>query len=163
MAVENQDYSNILEYRNQLFKSSSSLDFKELNVLHDVIISQTITIAFNKTIHAYGPPPSPFCFFVMGSGGRKEQGIWSDQDHGIIYEHDHHKTRNYFLKSLMDAPTIPYEVQYAQQKLYFPSMQVEDEVVWGLTARMLVSLFQNGLDYKKEWPLLVNSPNLNLK
>ncbi len=67
------------------------------------------------------------------------------------------------LKSLMDAPTIPYEVQYAQQKLYFPSMQVEDEVVWGLTVRMLVSLFQNGLDYKKEWPLLVNSPNLNLK
>ena len=96
MAIENQDYSKILEYRNQHFQSSS-LSFKELNMLHDEIISQTITIALNKTIQAYGPPPSPFCFFVMGSGGRKEQGIWSDQDHGIIYEHDHHKAKNYFL------------------------------------------------------------------
>lgn len=37
---------------------------------------------------------------------------------------------------------MPYEVSFAQQKLYFPSMQIEDEVVWGLTARMLVSLFE---------------------
>ena len=97
MAVENQDYSNILESRNHLFKSSSSLDFIELNALHDEIINQTIKMAFNKTIQAYGPPPSPFCFFIMGSGGRKEQGVWSDQDHGIIYQHNHPDTRNYFL------------------------------------------------------------------
>ncbi|WOE31329.1 MULTISPECIES: CoA pyrophosphatase [unclassified Acinetobacter] len=59
------------------------------------------------------------------------------------------------LQRLMDAPTMPYEVQYAQQKLYFPSFQIENEVVWGLTARMLVSLFDYGLDYQKEWPLLL--------
>lgn len=62
------------------------------------------------------------------------------------------------LQGLMEAPTIPYEVQYAEQKLYFPSMQVENEVVWGLTARMLVSLFDYGLDYRKDWPFLLNSP-----
>ncbi len=28
----------------------------------------------------------------------------------------------------------------------------------GLTARMLVSLFEYGLDYRKEWPFLLNSP-----
>lgn len=55
------------------------------------------------------------------------------------------------LQHLMEAPPTPYEVSFAQQKLYFPSMQVEDEVVWGLTARMLVSLFEYGLDYRKEW------------
>ena len=62
------------------------------------------------------------------------------------------------LQHLMEAPPTPYEVSFAQQKLYFPSMQVEDEVVWGLTARMLVSLFEYGLDYRKEWPFLLNSP-----
>ncbi len=62
------------------------------------------------------------------------------------------------LSSLMNAPPIPYEVRYAHQSLYFPSMRVENEIVWGLTARMLVSLFQYGLDYKKEWPFLLNSP-----
>ncbi len=63
------------------------------------------------------------------------------------------------LHDLMQAPPLPYEVQYAEQALYFPSLQVENEVVWGLTARMLVSLFKYGLDYQKEWPFLLNSPN----
>ena len=62
------------------------------------------------------------------------------------------------LKNLMEAPPVPYEVRYAHQSLYFPSMRVENEIVWGLTARMLISLFQYGLDYKKDWPFLLNSP-----
>lgn len=65
------------------------------------------------------------------------------------------------LQHLMEAPPMPYEVSFAQQKLYFPSMQIENEVVWGLTARMLVSLFEYGLDYRKEWPFLLNSPTFN--
>ena len=65
------------------------------------------------------------------------------------------------LSSLMNAPPIPYEVHYAHQSLYFPSMRVENEVVWGLTARMLVSLFQYGFDYQKEWPFLLNSPTFH--
>jgi 8-oxo-dGTP pyrophosphatase MutT (NUDIX family) len=65
------------------------------------------------------------------------------------------------LSSLMNAPPIPYEVRYVHQSLYFPSMRVENEVVWGLTARMLVSLFQYGLDYQKEWPFLLNSPTFH--
>lgn len=62
------------------------------------------------------------------------------------------------LKQLMEVPVVPYEVRFAHQSLYFPSMRVENEIVWGLTARMLVALFQYGLDYHKEWPFLVNSP-----
>lgn len=62
------------------------------------------------------------------------------------------------LRQLMDVPAVPYEVRFAHQSLYFPSMRVENEIVWGLTARMLVALFQYGLNYHKEWPFLVNSP-----
>jgi 8-oxo-dGTP pyrophosphatase MutT (NUDIX family) len=62
------------------------------------------------------------------------------------------------LHGLMNAQPIPYEVRFAHQSLYFPSMRVENEIVWGLTARMLVSLFQYGLNYQKEWPFLLNSP-----
>ena len=62
------------------------------------------------------------------------------------------------LKQLMEVPAVPYEVRFAHQSLYFPSMRVENEIVWGLTARMLVSLFQYGLNYQKEWPFLLNSP-----
>ena len=62
------------------------------------------------------------------------------------------------LKQLMEVPAVPYEVRFAHQSLYFPSMRVENEIVWGLTARMLVALFQYGLGYHEEWPFLVNSP-----
>lgn len=66
------------------------------------------------------------------------------------------------LQELMDAPPIPHEVMYQNQQLCFPSMRVENEIVWGLTARMLVSLFEYGLNFKKDWPFLLNAP-LNIR
>lgn len=62
------------------------------------------------------------------------------------------------MKQLLETPASPYEVRFAQQSLYFPSLRVENEIVWGLTARMLISLFRYGLNYQKEWPFLLNSP-----
>lgn len=64
------------------------------------------------------------------------------------------------LHELMQAPLTPHQVQYQQKTFYFPSMHVQDEIVWGLTARILVSLFQYGLDYRKDWPMLLNAPQL---
>lgn len=66
------------------------------------------------------------------------------------------------LQHLIDSPPLPYEVRLARQSLYFPSMQVESEIVWGLTARMLISLFQYGLGHQKHWPFLVNPPDFGL-
>lgn len=62
------------------------------------------------------------------------------------------------LQQLMEAKPTPYEVRFAQQSLYFPSIRIENEIVWGLTARMLMSLFKYGLGHQKEWPMLLNSP-----
>ena len=67
------------------------------------------------------------------------------------------------LSQLLKAPATPYEVKYAHQSLYFPSLRVEDEVIWGLTARMLISLFHYGLNYQKDWPFLLNAPHFKPK
>lgn len=67
------------------------------------------------------------------------------------------------LRKMLEAQPIPYEVRYQHQSLYFPSFRLENEIIWGLTARMLVSLFQYGLDYRKEWPFLLNSPAFKIK
>lgn len=32
-----------------------------------------------------GKPPVPYAFLLFGSGGRKEQSLVSDQDHGLVY------------------------------------------------------------------------------
>lgn len=47
-----------------------------------------------------GTPPTPFCFFLMGSGGRGEQFMLTDQDHFLVYrdaeEGENDKVRDYF-------------------------------------------------------------------
>lgn len=53
-----------------------------LNARHDELMHRVI----EETIEEHGPAPCPFTIFITGSGGRKEQSVWSDQDHGIIYE-----------------------------------------------------------------------------
>ncbi|QIO05167.1 NUDIX hydrolase [Acinetobacter shaoyimingii] len=67
------------------------------------------------------------------------------------------------LRQMMEAKPSPYEVRLPKQSIYFPSFRIENEVVWGLTARILISLFRYGLNYKKQWPFLLNSPAFQSK
>lgn len=62
------------------------------------------------------------------------------------------------LIDLLQTNPEPYAVQFQQQTLYFPSLRLDGEIVWGLTARILINLFQYGLNQPKEWPLLMNAP-----
>lgn len=75
-----------------------SRDHFRLNELHDEIIKQVLILSVDRVKEKYGPLPCPFSFFVMGSAGRSEQSIWSDQDHGIIYQDQSTEIESYFLK-----------------------------------------------------------------
>lgn len=90
-------YAQIRKSRDREIRHVSS-SAAGLNLFHDQIIRQTVAAALDRIKEESGPPPSPFSFFVMGSAGRQEQGIWSDQDHGIIYEGGPAQTKHYFLK-----------------------------------------------------------------
>ncbi len=48
----------------------------------DAVIDKIMALALNET----GPPPCPFVFMTMGSEGRQEQTLISDQDNAIIFE-----------------------------------------------------------------------------
>lgn len=69
-----------------------------LNQFHDEMMLKVVWISLKKLEAEIGPAPSPFSFFVMGSAGRFEQGIWSDQDHGIVYEDTGQNKKKYFLQ-----------------------------------------------------------------
>jgi CBS domain-containing protein len=56
-------------------------DPRHLNVVHDQVIEQVVHTAFEKVKREKGSPPSPFVFFLMGSAGREEPTVGSDQDH----------------------------------------------------------------------------------
>ncbi len=59
------------------------------DIINQIIttIADTITLrVIENTIAKVGPPPAKFIFFVLGSEGRKEQTLKTDQDNAIIYE-----------------------------------------------------------------------------
>lgn len=69
-----------------------------ITAISDAILLRLIEFALEK----HGPPPVNFVFMIMGSEGRKEQTLKTDQDNAIIYEDVPQKaekeTRSYFLK-----------------------------------------------------------------
>src|SRR4051794_22835154 len=74
-----------------------SSNHSQLNQFHDEIINRVIHVSVQQIEDRYGPLPCPFTFFMMGSAGRFEQSVWSDQDHGIIYQLQGTEILTYFL------------------------------------------------------------------
>ncbi|MGA9116441.1 MAG: DUF294 nucleotidyltransferase-like domain-containing protein [Bacteroidota bacterium] len=51
-------------------------------VISDAAVRRIVTL----TVEALGPPPGPFVFLALGSEGRSEQTLATDQDNAILYE-----------------------------------------------------------------------------
>jgi CBS domain-containing protein len=52
-----------------------------ITVLNDMILEKLLSMLQEEL----GPPPVPFCWVIMGSEGRKEQTIKTDQDNALVY------------------------------------------------------------------------------
>lgn len=70
-------------------------DPNQLNQLHDQVMKYVLAISMRKMEEKV---PCAFEWFITGSGGRYEQGLISDQDHGFVFEKTDPKTMAYFLK-----------------------------------------------------------------
>ncbi|GAB2942061.1 DUF294 nucleotidyltransferase-like domain-containing protein [Hymenobacter coalescens] len=75
------------------------------DIVNQVISTVADTIALKvieQVLAAHGPAPARFVFMVLGSEGRKEQTLVTDQDNAIIYEdkanEQREKVRAYFLR-----------------------------------------------------------------
>ena len=70
------------------FSISFSCIFEVYDMLcmcHDAFMKQALSLAEREVDRkGIGKKPSSFCWFVMGSSGRKEPTIWTDQDNGVI-------------------------------------------------------------------------------
>ncbi|THE13136.1 hypothetical protein E1I69_08520 [Bacillus timonensis] len=79
---------------------------EQLQVFHEFVLKTVFEITSEEMMKNYGPPPCEFSWFVMGSAGRCEQAVISDQDHGILYEEESVSAASYFSifgKSLVSA------------------------------------------------------------
>jgi CBS domain-containing protein len=58
-----------------------------INTVHDEFIRYAVMHAEELLIKSgMGEPPVRYAILLFGSGGRREQTPWSDQDNGLIYE-----------------------------------------------------------------------------
>ncbi|GAE94965.1 signal transduction protein [Gracilibacillus boraciitolerans JCM 21714] len=87
-------YEELKQYREQNIQKQAT--HQQLNDFHDKVMKNTVELAIKKVEKEQGQIPAPFAFFIMGSAGRMEQSVWSDQDHGIIYAGDEEE-KEYFL------------------------------------------------------------------
>lgn len=53
-----------------------------ITAVADAILDKIMRISLEET----GPPPVPFAFMLLGSEGRKEQTLKTDQDNAIVFE-----------------------------------------------------------------------------
>ncbi|WP_077211282.1 DUF294 nucleotidyltransferase-like domain-containing protein [Bacillus dakarensis] len=106
-------YENIKQWKEE----NISLCLNEsdaLNKFHDMVMKRVFDIAIAQL--GKGNPPCPYSWFVTGSGGRFEQSIISDQDHGIIYEVSSEENNLYFKE-------LGNEIAYGLNEVGYPYCQ----------------------------------------
>lgn len=73
-----------------------------VNAWHDAVIRRVVELTLSGMAEEEkGEPPVAYAFILFGSGGRREQTLWSDQDNGLIYadpgtEELRHEAETYF-------------------------------------------------------------------
>lgn len=91
-----ESYESIRAWKDEeIYKYTS--DTHTLNQFHDQVMRAVFNISLQRVKEEKGTPPSLFTWFVMGSAGRYEQGVISDQDHGMVYEKSGTDADQYFL------------------------------------------------------------------
>ncbi len=75
-------------------KASAQEIFEVMTQFYDRITKKVIEISeAEMEKEGYGTPPVEYCWLTMGSGGRKEQFLQTDQDNAIIYENYNDRSR----------------------------------------------------------------------
>ena len=98
--------------------------------INDLITQKAIEIALKKMPT---PPPTEFAFLALGSQGRKEQLLITDQDNALIYDdisENQEQVKAYFLELSTKTTTILHEVGYA----YCPANMMASNPDWCLSA-----------------------------
>ena len=116
------DMDKIVEKHNQLAGLVRSLIHngatarnitRFITSVSDTILNKLISM----TLDELGPPPVPFVFMIMGSEGRQEQTLKTDQDNAIIYRDPTpsiaEKVGDYFRRFADMACTLLNQAGYA--------------------------------------------------
>lgn len=107
----------------------------------------------------------PFAVRLLGSlpAQRARSGLWVRPIVGLIdpqvslTAQPDEIDRIFFmpLSALQQAQPQPHTIRFGVQWVDMPSYQFDNEIIWGLTARILVSLLNRGLGWSVQWPWIM--------
>lgn len=89
------DPETLRELRDRIHEKARSYPFSAMpedwndwiNGVHDDFIRYAVKRAEDLVEEkGLGAPPKRYAMLLFGSGGRREQTLWSDQDNGLVYE-----------------------------------------------------------------------------
>lgn len=153
-ATKSSDLKMIREKLTDLIQQS--LD-KNIPINHLCSITGEINTAISKraielAIEKIGtPPPALFSWLSMGSQGRKEQLLLTDQDNFIVFEDvsekEYDKVKSYFLQLAERVTKILNKVGYE----YCPANMMASNPLW----------CKSLTDWKKQFNLWINAPGDN--
>lgn len=59
---------------------------RDLGRMSDILSGAVLRKVLDLTHRAYGPPPTPYCWLMLGGEGRGERSLASDQDNALVFE-----------------------------------------------------------------------------
>lgn len=89
--LRNVHYEVFSRLREEMLKPEASHGmtderYRQLSDIHDRMIEKALHMAkLRVEEEGAGEAPESLSWLIMGSGGRHEQTVWSDQDNGLIY------------------------------------------------------------------------------
>ncbi len=113
------DLKIVRERLSELVQSSiiKNIPYQHICMIAGEIIFAIIKRAIELTILDLGSPPTKFAWLSIGSQGRKEQVLLTDQDSILIFEdveaNKYRDVRDYYLKLAKKTTTILEKVGYA--------------------------------------------------
>ena len=130
-----QDGKDLKKVRNKLTELIQTSMVKNLPLSHINNVASEITLAIIKrsielAILELGSPPARFAWLSIGSQGRKEQLLLTDQDHILVFEdvaaEKYRDVKDYFLRLAKKAVATLEKVGYAP----CPNGHISSNILW---------------------------------
>ncbi|MBS4039080.1 MAG: CBS domain-containing protein [Flavobacteriales bacterium] len=141
----------IHSYLSQNISDVSNFDYqlKVFSALQQKMIEKCVEFSLEKMP---SPPPCAFAFFQIGSLGRSEQLLLSDQDNALVFEEDSSANQAYFLQLgnaiVENIKNLGYE--------YCPAKMMANQPEWNQSLEEWKTTFQHWIQSPSEHSVMLS-------
>lgn len=163
LALTDEAHPRVLLTRRSMQLSSHAGEVSLPGGKRDPADTSNIVVALREAHEETGL--DPFAVRLLGElpSLRARSGIWVKPIIGVIppdyplVAQPSEIDRMFYvpLAELLARPPQAHLIDLNGLRLAVPSFQIDNEIIWGLTGRILVSMIERGLGHQIDWPLFM--------